>query len=466
MSGSPKVKPEPPDAEIVVPSAPPALSGGGAPGQVVLRLRADDPGAARTLANAPVYGAPVAPDRTGWPELDRLLDRAGTRAVYRVSDGAPRLSSWDNRLAEPEPDPLGTLVVVDVAAGNDPASVAAELSEVDGVEEAGPVGTFTIAAEPAGPVIPGDPGFLAQWGLLHVRAPAAWAVSTGDSAVAVAVVDTGCDLDHPDLAGQLGRGWNALEPGRPPRDDHGHGTHVAGIIAASGDNGRDVAGVTWDCTVLPVKVLDATGHAVGISVARGIAWAARHAQVINCSIQGPVDDLATRTALEYARGRGVVVVTAMGNTGSDESTPSFPAAYARDIDTVLAVGAVDRAHRRSVWSPTASSNTGSWIGLAAPGTNVLSLRLGGGAVLNSGTSMACPHVAGAAALLRTVAPRLTAREVVRLLTGTAGALRDLPTDPVPNPSYGAGLLDVRAALDAVPDRVFVHNGAQPIGAMT
>jgi subtilisin family serine protease len=159
-----------------------------------------------------------------------------------------------------------------------------------------------------------------------------------------------------------------------------------------------------------------------------------------------VDDLAMRTAIEYARGLGVLVVTAMGNFGWGEDQPSYPAAYARDLDNVLAVGAVDRAHRRSVWSSTGSSNTGSWIGVVAPGTNIVSLKLGGGTVDKSGTSMACPHVSGAAALLRSQAPQLSPAQVIAVLRSSAGALRDLVTDPVPNPSYGSGLIDAAAAL--------------------
>src|SRR6185437_6906306 len=155
-----------------------------------------------------------------------------------------------------------------------------------------------------------------------------------------------------------------------------------------------------------------------------------------------------RAALDGARRLGVLVVAAMGNFGWGQTKPSYPAAYAITHDNVLAVGAVDRQHQRSVWGPSSSSNTGSWIGIAAPGTNIDSLRRGGGVTTMSGTSQACPHVAGAAALVRGTAPAMTAQEVLRTITVTAQPLRDAPPDPVPNPSYGFGLLDVEAALRA------------------
>jgi subtilisin family serine protease len=220
------------------------------------------------------------------------------------------------------------------------------------------------------------------------------------------------------------QGTNVIDTSQTAQDDHGHGTHVAGIIAARGNNGIDVAGVGWRTRIIPVKVLNGAGRIVGVSIAQGIAWAATRCSILNLSIQGAVDDAALRSALDGAQRLGVLVVAAMGNFGWDETRPSFPAAYARTHDNVIAVGAVDRQHKRSVWSSTQSSNTGSWIGLAAPGTNIDSTSLGGGVKQKSGTSQACPHVAGTAALVRAVAPGLTAQQVITLLKNTAGPLRD------------------------------------------
>jgi subtilisin family serine protease len=439
--GGPRVAPEVPDLDIVGPDVP---SGdleeqAAAPGEVIIRLTTADRDtgvvSADLARDLPEYGRPGFSaagrrSRSGASPLDRVLDGLNAQALYRVGAG--------------DPDPLADLVVVELPPGQDVDAAAEALADVPGVVAATPHGTFTIAT-----TMTDDPLLLEQWGLLHVRAPEAWDVTTGVPTVVVAVVDSGCDLDHPDLVGRLGAGWNALAPGEPPEDGQGHGTHVAGIIAANANNAADTAGVAWGCTILPVRVLTDAGRSVGVSVAQGIVWAAHNAKIINCSLQGPVDDLAIRTAIDFARTRGVLVVAAMGNSGWSESQPSYPAAYARAFDNVLAVGAVDKAHRRSVWSSTESSNTGSWIGVVAPGTNIVSLRAGGGTVSKSGTSMACPHVAGAAALLRSRAPQLTPAQIIAVLRGTAGALRDLLSDPVPNPSYGSGLIDVAAALGEI-----------------
>jgi subtilisin family serine protease len=434
----PRVAPETADSQIVPPEMPAGAEAGRAaqPSQVIIRLATADASVARASAglarDLPEFGRPGAPapagrSRSGVPPIDRALDDLNAQALYRIGAGGS--------------DPFADHFVVVLPPGQDVNAAVEALTDVPGIAEVSPHGTFTIAA-----TVTDDPLLLEQWGLLHIRAPEAWDIATGVAGVAVAVVDTGADLDHPDLAAGLGQGWNALAPGQPPEDDHGHGTHVAGIIAASGDNAQDIAGVAWGCTILPVKVLDGAGQSVGVSVAQGIVWAARNAQIINCSLQGPVDDLAIRTAVDFARSRGVLVVVAMGNFGWGEDRPSYPAAYARDFDNVVAVGAVDKAHRRSVWSSTGSSNTGSWIGVVAPGTNIVSLKAGGGTISLSGTSMACPHVTGAAALLRSRAGQLSPQQTIAVLRGTAGALRDLVSDPVPNPSYGSGLIDVAAAI--------------------
>jgi membrane-anchored mycosin MYCP len=162
-----------------------------------------------------------------------------------------------------------------------------------------------------------------------------------------------------------------------------------------------------------------------------------------------VNDLTLRASMAAAQRRGVIVCAAMGNYGLTETQPSYPARYAADFDNVIAVGAVDKNHQRSIWSSSQSSNTGSWIGVAAPGTNILSTKSGGGTKLDSGTSMACPHVAGLAALIWSVTQSIGAKGVIDTIKSTATPLRDDPSDPVPNSSYGYGLIDAKAAIAAV-----------------
>lgn len=432
---------------------PPALTEddglGAVPGQVVVRLNRDAPSVAAPganfIASLPSLGDPQAafaavPNRSGISALDSALDAIGATALFRVQ-GAKRFGVAGAAEGTGDLQELADLFVVEFAPDRPTQEAIETLTRVDSVAEVTPSGGFSIA------VSMNDPGFTQQWGMLDVRCPEAWDLSQGDPSIVVAVVDTGCDLAHLDLAGQFaGPGTNTISPGQSAQDDHGHGTHVAGIIAAIGNNGLDVAGVALRTKILPVKALDAGGRAVGTSIAQGIAWAASRSSVINCSLQGSIDDISVRAAIDGARRLGVVVVAAMGNFGWGQTRPSYPAAYASTHDNVLAVGAVDRQHVRSVWGPSSSSNTGSWIGIAAPGTNIDSLRRGGGVTTMSGTSQACPHVAGAAALIRAAYPAMTPQEVLSAITGTAQPLRDAAQDPVPNPAYGYGLVDVEAAL--------------------
>jgi subtilisin family serine protease len=166
---------------------------------------------------------------------------------------------------------------------------------------------------------------------------------------------------------------------------------------------------------------------------------------MNCSIQGRIDDFATRLAVGYAVGLGVTVVAAMGNFGWTQSTPSYPAAY----PGVFAVGAVDSNHRRSIWSATQSSNQGSWISVAAPGTNIASLRRTGGVIYMSGTSQAAPNVSGVLALLLSSPPTAPGVTAMAAITATCDPLRDNASDPIPNSAYGYGLVNAKAALDRI-----------------
>ncbi len=428
------------------------LGDGRMPGQVVISVGGGATAGAGPpdfMRQLPVYGdvgeaAEAAPTETGVADLDEALQALDVRGLYRVYGGDPdegegvAEAGTEEAFAE-----LASLVLVEFSPEKSIDEAIETLRNVPSVEDASPSGRFSIA------FVPDDPDFPNEWGLADIRCPDAWDTTTGAPTVTIAIVDSGCDLSHPDLATQLEPGWNAITSGAQPQDDHGHGTHVSGTIGAIGNNGTQVAGVTWQCRLLPVKVLDATGHSVGASIAQGIAWAATRCWIINCSLQGPVDDLAMRAAILGARSRGVLVVAAMGNFGWTETKPSYPAAYAKDIDNVLAVGAVDQAHRRSVWSATKSSNTGSWIGIAAPGTQILSTALGGGTINMSGTSMASPHVAGVAGLVWSTNDKISAQQVISTLEATATALQDSAADPVPNSSYGYGLLDAKAAVDAV-----------------
>jgi thermitase len=237
---------------------------------------------------------------------------------------------------------------------------------------------------------PDDPYFGLQWGLTKVEAPGAWEVTTGSPSVSVAILDTGVDLDHPDLADKLINNIN-FSNSATADDVYGHGTHVAGIAAAITSNGIGVAGLGRDATIMNVKVLGDTGSGTYSAIASGIIWAADNgAEVINMSLGGYAASSTLEDAINYAWNKGVVVVAAAGNSGS--TTLSYPAYY----DNCIAVAATDASDAMAYFS-----TYGKWVDVAAPGLNIYSTLKDNGYGYKSGTSMAAPHVAGLAALVFT-----------------------------------------------------------------
>jgi subtilisin family serine protease len=226
------------------------------------------------------------------------------------------------------------------------------------------------------------------WGINRVHAPAAWDVTEG-AGVKVAIIDTGIDLNHPDLVGKVDGGYSAITKTEKPedyQDDNGHGSHVSGTIAALHD-GKGVVGVAPKARLYAVKVLDADGSGNLSDVIDGIVWAAKNGmQVANMSLGAPVDSDAMHRAVRFAKGMGVVIVAAAGNSGG---SVGFPGAYPETI----AVSASDSNDKLASFS-----SRGPEVKFIAPGVDVVSDKLGGGLISYSGTSMASPHVAGLAAL--------------------------------------------------------------------
>ena len=280
-----------------------------------------------------------------------------------------------------------------------------------------------------------DPLQERQWGLTALSADELW--GTGDaSGQVVAVIDTGVDATHPDLAGVVRPGADFVEGGDGRTDGSGHGTHVAGIVAAVGGNGIGVAGLARGATVLPVKVMGADGSGYDSDAARGLVWAVDHgATVANLSLGGPDRSSVMDAAVRYALGKGVTVVVSAGNEGTQGDPVLWPAANAG----VVAVGAVDAAGSHPAWS-----STGPHLAVAAPGVGILSTVPGGGYASWSGTSMAAPFVSAAAALLRRSAP-LTPAQLRERLMATAVDLGA----PGPDVEFGAGRIDPLAAVRSV-----------------
>jgi subtilisin family serine protease len=257
--------------------------------------------------------------------------------------------------------------------------------------------------------VPNDRLYGAQWHLPMIQAPDAWNLSTGDVSIAVAVIDSGADATHPDLAAKLVAGWNFVVPGADTGDSLGHGTAVAGTIAAASNNEAGGAGISWSSPVMPLVVVDQKDFAAYSTIAAAIQYAADHGvRVINISLGGPAPSAALQKAVDYAWGKGAILIASAMNSSSAE--PYYPAA----CNHVVAVSASDSNDRLAGFS-----NYGNWVQIAAPGTNILTTAAGGGYGYWYGTSFSSPLVAGVAALCLAVNPSLTNAEIVRILLESA-----------------------------------------------
>lgn len=286
-----------------------------------------------------------------------------------------------------------------------------------------------------------------QWQLGELRATHAWRHSTGDG-VTVAVVDSGVDGGHPDLAGQVLPGIDLVAQGGDGRTDPvGHGTTVAGLIAGRNDDDNGVMGLAPHAKILPVRVLDAENrYDDALIVARGVRWAVDNgARVINLSLGGSGTSPALAAALDYAFARDVVVVACTGNYSADpapangQSRPATEVWYPAREPGVLAVTGLER-ETESLWS---GAITGSATVLSAPATGLVGARPGGTWKVQ-GTSFAAPLVSATAALVRAKWPEMSAATVVTRLITTASDLGAVGRDD----RYGYGLVDPVAALTA------------------
>ncbi|BBH63798.1 hypothetical protein ACTI_04830 [Actinoplanes sp. OR16] len=279
-----------------------------------------------------------------------------------------------------------------------------------------------------------------QWDFATMNVAPAWQKSTGQG-VTVAVIDTGVDAGHPDLAANVLSGYDAIaNTAGTSSDGNGHGTHVAGTIAAVTGNGVGISAVAPDVKILPVKVLAANGSGYMSDTAEGIVWAADNgAQVINMSLGSTAKVAAVTNAIAYARSKGVTVVAAAGNSRASGSPTSYPGAD----EGVIAVAATDSADRYASYS-----NAGGYVDVAAPGSGIISTyptALGSQYVGMNGTSMASPHVAAVAALLKSFKSTLTPDQIETALENSSVDLGAAGFDN----DYGFGRIDAAAALAAV-----------------
>ena len=257
-----------------------------------------------------------------------------------------------------------------------------------------------------------DTFFNRQWGLKLAGFTTAWQKTHGTSSVVVAVLDTGVNAAAPDLAGVVRPGVDLVNGGGTGNDDNGHGTAVAGVIAALGNNGIGGAGVCWKCSILPIKVMGADGNGDLATVAAGIVRAVdMGAKVIDLSLGGPAGEPTLQQAVAYAASKGVFVAAAAGNSGL--AVPFYPANY----PGVISVGGTDPRDSMYGWS-----EHGPWVRVSAPGCNVAPLLHGGYGEF-CGTSSATPMVAGLAGYLLSVRPTATPMQLVTLLEKTARHIR-------------------------------------------
>jgi subtilisin family serine protease len=275
-------------------------------------------------------------------------------------------------------------------------------------------------------VFPNDLLLSQQWGWYRVGADRALNEGYTGAGIVVAVLDTGIDLDHPDLAANIVNGWNFVNDNENVSDLDMHGSMVSGIIAAVANNGLGIAGIAPEAKIMPLKVIDTEGANIR-DIASAIRYAADNgAKIITMSFTGQYTrfTLSTERAIDYAYRQGCVLVAAAGNNNTDELV--FPASY----EQVIAVSAVDQNDLRAEFS-----NFGNYVDFCAPGTNIASTGNDGNWYMGNGTSFAAPFVSGLIALMLSDNPELTNEEIITKLRNSA---QDLGPEGLDN-YYGWGL---------------------------
>jgi len=374
-----------------------------------------------------------------WPKI-----KANTPTLDRFN------KNFDVREAKKLPLGDGRVVYkLEIGAGENVAEALGELEKDPAVQLAEPNYIYKISD-----TTPNDPLFYSQWGMQSASLPAAWDVTRGSSEVVVAVTDTGIDLEHPDLVENIwvnggeipdngvdddGNGYvddvqgaNIISPSSAPDDDNGHGTHVAGIIGAVTNNNEGVAGVCWNCRLMPIKWVSADGTGSLEMAVLAVNYAVENgAHIINASWGGPVSEII-EDAVNYALESDVVFVASAGNDGS--TGLGYPA----EIEGVITVGALDQDGNRAAFS-----NYGEYLDLLAPGEHIVSTYTNHpyGYYYLDGTSMAAPFVSGVAALLRSQGVG-DAREIVKRILATTNDL----DSPGWDSDSGFGQLDAFKAV--------------------
>jgi subtilisin family serine protease len=384
--------------------------------------------------SAAFVGGPVARDLWSYDHIaGDLMVGFRSDAAFGASSGVSQafdryLSSFGVRSASPAlGDGRTFLLRFDTA--DDLSSRREQLLNDPQVAFVEPNYLLTVYSGPTGPVVPNDENYKQQWGPSKVGADQTWNTLTTGGPIVIAMLDTGVSPTHPDLKDQLRPGFDFIGNDPNPSDDNGHGTFTAGIVAAVGNNGIGVAGMTWGARVMPVKILDQDGRGPVSAFSQGIRYAVdQGAQIINVSAGIPVPSQAMEAAVAYAIGKGRVVVAASGNQA--DGVQNYPAAY----PNVIAVSASTKEDRIADFS-----SYGSFVWVAAPGKDIVSTYFKEGdtyAQLN-GTSASTPYVSGTIALMLSQRGDLTIKTIREILKATAVDIDAAGFDP----KAGYGRLD-------------------------
>lgn len=402
VAAVPAVAVEPKGAEPAAEGAPPVTSAGGEiiPGEVIVAFR----------------------DGNG-PENGRAHGLAVVAELGAPGKGVAQLISTEGRPVEE--------VIAELKA--DPAVAYAEPNYVVQLADEGSVAAVGV----------NDPQTGGQYSLDRMRVRDAWSLSTGASN-AIAVLDTGVQFSHPDLAGRLLGGYDFVNGDPDPSDDNGHGTWVSGIIAANANDGYGIAGISWSDKILPVKIMNGEGTGSTANLLTAIRWSAdQGAKVINMSVGGFPYSQAMQDAVNYAWSKGAVLVGAAGNNRREENF--YPASF----DNVVSVSATQPEDEFSNWS-----SWGPKVDVSAPGSSVLTTNCyvctygghntWGSHTYISGTSFATPNTAGVVALMRARYPSYTPQQIVDRLIATVDDLGYAGYDV----KYGYGRVNAYRALGA------------------
>jgi serine protease len=407
------------------------------------RVESFEPVATAMAGNLPLTSAV---EETAWDVPGQILVDA--RDDLGTSDIAALASDFGFSFV---PTRLEKSTHIEIVSGvfSDLAGVLARLARDPRVESAEPL------AQVHAMFVPNDPEMKQQWHISRINAERAWDFGIGRG-VTVAVVDTGiaCEDHGPFVKGsdlketECVPGWNFVAGNEHANDDQGHGTHVAGTIAQSTNNGFGVTGVAFGARLMPVKVLNEDGWGTTADVADGIRWAADHgAHVINLSLGGPRNSRVLQSAVDHARSLGVVIVAAAGNSGSNVGYPGAS-------DGVIGVSATNTDDKLATFS-----SRGKGVDIAAPGVKVVQQTIcekgrKGCVILPgwNGTSMASPHVAGAAALVM----GLGVTDAVAVEDALRDGARKVDDSASGRLLYGAGILDAAASVSAVTVRQTIY----------